>query len=524
MPILIIGAGFGGIAAAIELQKNGFDDITVLERGPGLGGTWLYNDYPGAACDVPSHLYSYSFAQRTDWSRLCSPRDEILDYLRGVARKFGVDRFLQTGVEVTSCSWNDHAGRWTVTAADGQRWDGAAVVLATGQLHRPAYPSIAGLQEFAGRAFHSAEWDHDYDLRDKRVAVIGTGASAVQFLPPIAKQAQQVVVFQRTGNWFMPRRSRPYPRAVSWAARNIPGLQAARRRFVFEYGESLTHMIRHPRTIGQLGRARSAAFMRMQLRDPQLRGKVWPRYTFGCKRVLFSSEFLPTLARPNVELVTEAIERMTPTGPQTVDGRVHEVDCVIYGTGFRTNDFMFPMEISGAGGRSLGQAWAGGPHAYLGICVPGFPSLFMMYGPNTNTSGGSIIVYLEAQATLHPSGACARTRPRRCGDRRSGRGRVAERHCGPGALCRHGVDEHVTLGIATPVGESSPTGLGRCVNTCVGRSALTRATSRCCDAARLTPAIESTKFSSSSTIIRSVGQPRHPAALATQNIAPEVRW
>ena len=398
MRVLIIGAGFGGIAAAIELQKHGFDDVTLLERAPELGGTWFYNGYPGAACDVPSHLYSYSFAQRRDWSRLCSPRDEILDYLRDVSRQFGVDRLVQTGVEVTMCTWDDDAHRWTVTAADGRTWEGAAVVVATGQLHRPAYPGINGLGDFAGHAFHSAEWDHGYDLRDKRVAVIGTGASAVQFLPSVVGQARSVIVFQRTGNWFMPRRSRPYPRSVRWAARNIPGLQAARRRFVFEYGESLTHMIRHPRTVGLLGRARSAAFMRRQLRDPELRSKVWPRYTFGCKRVLFSSEFLPALARPNVELVTDAIERMTRTGPQTADGRVHDVDCVIYGTGFRTHDFMFPMEISGTGGRTLREAWAGGPHAYLGVCVPGFPSLFVMYGPNTNTSGGSIIVYHEAQA------------------------------------------------------------------------------------------------------------------------------
>lgn len=396
--IVIVGAGFGGIAAAVELQQHGFTDITILDRAPEPGGTWFYNSYPGAACDVPSHLYSFSFAKRRDWTRLCSPQAEILAYVHQVAREFGVDRLMTFGVEVASCAWDDDAQTWTIAAADGRGWEADALIVATGQLHRPAYPRIEGLEEFAGHSFHSAAWDHDYDLRGRRVAVIGTGASAVQFVPEVAEQAGRLTVFQRTGNWFMPRRNRSYPPPVKWAIEHVPGLQEYRRRFFYQYGESLTLMIRHPRTFGLLGRLRSALFMRWQLRDPELRRKVWPHYTFGCKRILFSSYFLPALQRPNVELVAEPIERMTPAGPQTADGVVHEVDCVIYGTGFRTNDFMFPMEISGAGGRTLREVWADGPHAHLGMTVPGFPSLFVLYGPNTNTSGGSIIVYLEAQA------------------------------------------------------------------------------------------------------------------------------
>ncbi|MCU0313099.1 MAG: NAD(P)/FAD-dependent oxidoreductase [Solirubrobacteraceae bacterium] len=397
--ILIIGAGFGGIAAAIELQAHGFADVEILDRGDGLGGTWRFNDYPGAACDVPSHLYSYSFAQRRDWTRLCSPQDEILAYQEEVAREFGVDRRMTFGVEVDGCSWDAASATWTVTAADGRRWEADAVIVATGQLHRPAFPPIPGLEDFAGTAFHSAEWDHACDLRGRRVAVIGTGASAVQFVPPVAEEAGHLTVFQRTGNWFMPRRNRSYPAPVAWAIRRVPGVQAFRRRFMYHYGETLTMMIRHPRTVGLLGRLRSTLFMRWQLRgDDALRRKLWPHYTFGCKRVLFSSMWLPALRRPNVELVTERIERMTPAGPQTQDGVVHEADVVIYGTGFKTADFMFPMEITGERGASLREAWADGPHAHLGITVPGFPSLFLMYGPNTNTSGGSILVYLEAQA------------------------------------------------------------------------------------------------------------------------------
>jgi cation diffusion facilitator CzcD-associated flavoprotein CzcO len=220
----------------------------------------------------------------------------------------------------------------------------------------------------------------------------------VQFVPEIAEQAQRLLVFQRTGNWFLPRKNRPYPPFVKAIIEHVPGVQAFRRRFMFNYGESLTLMIRHPKTWGRLGHARSAAFMRWQLKDPELRRKVWPDYTFGCKRVLFSSAFLPSLQRPNVDVITQPIASLSEGGVVTADGSRHEVDCVIYGTGFRTNDFMFPMAVTGAGGRSLAEEWARGAHAHLGMTVPGFPSMFVMYGPNTNTSGGSIIVYLEAQA------------------------------------------------------------------------------------------------------------------------------
>jgi cation diffusion facilitator CzcD-associated flavoprotein CzcO len=398
LKVVIVGAGFGGLAAGIELRRHGFDDVTILEKSGDLGGTWLHNTYPGAACDVPSHLYSYSYAQRRDWSRLCSPQQEILDYLHNVSRDRGVDRLVVTGAEVTACTWDEATCRWRIETAAGPTYDADALVLATGQLHQPAFPSISDRGTFAGHSFHSAEWDHGYDLRGKRVAVIGTGASAVQFVPEIADAAQRLAVFQRTGNWFLPRRNRPYPRLLKAAFRHVPRLQDLRRTFVFTYAETLTALIRHPRTAGLVGRARSAGFMRWQLRDhPELRRAVWPDYTFGCKRVLFSSRFLPTLARPDVDLVTTPITGLTPTGVATADGRTHEVDCIIYATGFKTTEFMFPMEVLGAG-RTLRGAWADGPRAHLGMTVPGFPSMFIMYGPNTNSSGGSIIVYHEAQA------------------------------------------------------------------------------------------------------------------------------
>jgi cation diffusion facilitator CzcD-associated flavoprotein CzcO len=396
--ILIVGAGFGGIAAAIELRRSGFTEVTILEKAPDLGGTWFYNSYPGAACDIPSHLYSFSFAQRRDWSRLCSPQAEIHDYLRNVAREQQIDRLIHTNTTVTACKWRAESCRWSVETADGVDYTADILILATGQLHRPLRPHIAGVESFTGHSFHSAEWDHEYSLADKRVAVIGTGASAVQFVPEIAPRVRQMTIFQRTGNWFMPRTNRRYHAAVRAAIALTPGLQALRRKLIFNYVESLTLAIRHPETVGRIAGARSAAFMRSQLKDPRTRAKAWPRYTFGCKRILFSSSYLPTLERSNVELVTDAVTAMNEEGIVSADGATRAFDCVIWATGFQTNHFMFPMRITGSDGAELSERWSGGAHAHLGMCVPDFPNMFVMYGPNTNTSGGSIIVYLEAQA------------------------------------------------------------------------------------------------------------------------------
>ena len=397
--VIVVGAGFGGVAAAIELQQHGFTDVTVLDAADALGGTWFHNTYPGAACDVPSHLYSYSFAQRRDWSRVCSPQSEILQYVADVAQEHGIADRTVTGARVTDASWDDATATWTLSCEDGRSFTADAVVLATGQLHQPGYPRIEGRDDFAGESFHSAQWRHDIPLAGKRVAVVGTGASAVQFVPEIAEVAGHVDVFQRSGNWFLPRVNRPYPKAVRWAIEHVPGLQSYRRRFIYWFGESLTAAIRHPGTLGKAYRLVSTLHMRRQLKDPEVRAKVWPDYTWGCKRVLFSSKWLPALQRPNVEVVSDAITGIAAEGVVTGDGQLHPADVIIWGTGFRTQDFMFPMEVHGAGGRSLREEWGGSPHAHLGMLVPGFPNLFVMYGPNTNTSGGSIITYLEAQAS-----------------------------------------------------------------------------------------------------------------------------
>jgi cation diffusion facilitator CzcD-associated flavoprotein CzcO len=254
------------------------------------------------------------------------------------------------------------------------------------------------LQDFAGRSFHSARWDTQYDLSGKRVAVIGTGASAIQFVPNIVNTVAHLTVFQRSGNWLLPLKNLPYAKTISTCFRRMPALSRAWRTCISLYLEGLTAMARHPRTLGKIGKFVSSAFMRRQLRDPETRKKAWPDYPYGCKRILFSSSYLPALQRANVSLITERIVRMTPQGPETADGKIHEVDCVIYSTGFRAMDFMFPMEITGVAGRSLREAWAQGAKAHLGITIAGFPSLFVMYGPNTNTSGGSVVYFVEAQA------------------------------------------------------------------------------------------------------------------------------
>ncbi len=397
--VLIIGAGFGGLAAAIELRRHGFEDVALLEKAPELGGTWFYNRYPQCACDVPSHLYSFSFAQRRDWSRICSPREEILRYLQEVAREHGVEQLVLGGTEVAACTWDEERGRWTAQSTDGRCFAADAVIIATGQLHRPAQPRLPGAVRFGGEVFHSSQWPAGFDARGKRVAVIGTGASAVQFIPALAASAERLYVFQRSPNWFLPRRNRAYPAWLKAVFQRAPGVQAFRRGFIYCYAETLTAMVLHPRTLGRIGSAYSSAFMRLQLKDAEVRRQAWPDYTFGCKRVLFSSHYLPALQRPGVELVTERISHLTSRAVVTTDGAERELDALIYATGFRATDFMAPMEVRGREGRTLAEAWAAGAHAHLGIAVPGFPSLFFVYGPNTNTSGGSIIFYEEAQVT-----------------------------------------------------------------------------------------------------------------------------
>ena len=311
--VLIVGAGFGGIAAAIELRRHGITDVRILEKADEYGGTWFHNTYPGAACDVPSHAYSFSFSQRRDWVRLCPTQPDILRYLHEVVAEQGLEPIIETGTHVSACRWDEAARRWTVQTSRGER-TADALIVATGQLHQPATPALEG--EFAGHSFHSAEWDHGYDLRGKRVAVVGTGASAVQFVPPVAEQAAHTTVFQRTGNWFLPRRNRAYPRAYRALIERVPARPARPARVPVRLPGGPDPLHPPPAHVRARARApgRGPSCAASSRTTPSCASRIWPDYTIGCKRVLFSSTFLPALARDDVEVVTEPIERLAPGG------------------------------------------------------------------------------------------------------------------------------------------------------------------------------------------------------------------
>jgi cation diffusion facilitator CzcD-associated flavoprotein CzcO len=391
--VVIVGAGFGGIGMAIRLRRAGVHDFAVLERSNDLGGTWRDNTYPGAACDVPSHLYSFSFERRVDWSRRFPPQQEILGYLRRCAAKYGIDpRF---GTEVTEASFDETAALWRVRTAAGEELSARALVMACGQLNRPAYPAVP--DEFAGTSFHSSRWDHGCDLAGRRVAAIGTGASAIQFVPYLAERAARVYLFQRTPPYVIEKGDRPYTPWERRLLRLLPALRTLSRARTYAKFESRgLGFISFPRLMDSLEKAFRRRLAE-EVPDHDLREALTPGYVMGCKRILLSDDFYPAVTRPNVELVTEPIERISATGVVTADGREREVDVVVYGTGFRTHGFVAPMSVRGLGGRDLADAWRDGAQAYLGITVSGFPNMFMLYGPNTNLGHNSIIYMLESQ-------------------------------------------------------------------------------------------------------------------------------
>ncbi len=402
MRVAIVGAGFSGIGMGAALQRAGHEYV-IFERADDLGGVWHDNTYPGACCDVPSYVYSYSWAQRRDWSRPCSPQAEIQEYLREVATEQRVIGKVRFGTEVTEARWDPARLTWRLTLRrsapdDVEQTDADALVLGCGQLSRPSWPEIPGAGEFAGHSFHSARWDHEHDLTGERVAVIGTGASAIQFIPEIASSVAHLDVYQRSAPYLLPRRNREYTAPVRKLLRRIPGAQRLRRYGMCGVMEWLTFGLTRSRPANALTHAWSASFMRLQLRgDRTLRRRAWPDYPFGCKRILFSSSYLPALRRSNVELVSDQIDRITARGVVTGDGTERPVDTIIWGTGFATDGFVAPMRVFGAGGAELQDRWRDGAEAHRGISVAGFPNLFLLYGPNTNLGAGSIIVMLEAQ-------------------------------------------------------------------------------------------------------------------------------
>jgi cation diffusion facilitator CzcD-associated flavoprotein CzcO len=393
--VAIIGSGFGGIATAIRLQQNGFHDFVLLERATDIGGVWRDNDYPGAAVDVQCQLYSFSFAPNPHWRNFYAKQPEIHAYLQDVAQRFGLRRHLMLDCAVRRLDWNPAEQLWHLQTARGER-TAAHVVIATGALAEPVIPTLPGLDRFAGATFHSARWDHDFDLTGKRVAVIGTGASAVQFIPAIQPNAGHITVFQRTPHWIMPRHDRaigPWTRRLFNA---IPVLQRLQRLKIYLQREWIVIGFHHPRLM-TLAERRARQHLNAQVSNPVLRAQLLPDYRLGCKRILISDDYLRALDQPNVALISDGIAKVDEHGVTDAAGRHHAVDAIIFGTGFHTARLPLTDQIYGADGHTMAEAWDGNPTAYLGTSVSGFPNCYLIHGPNIGSGHNSVIYMIESQ-------------------------------------------------------------------------------------------------------------------------------
>lgn len=391
----VVGGGFGGVGALLMLTRAGFPDVTVFEKGERVGGVWHHNTYPGAACDIPSHLYEFSFAPNPRWSRRFAPQPEIQTYLEGLVRDAGLLHRVRTGTEVTRATWEDEASRWRVeTSAGIEHFD--VLLTACGQLSQPKVPSIPGGEVFAGPAFHTARWRSDVELAGRRVAVIGTGASAIQVVPAIQPHVAQLDVYQRSPGWTFPRGDFAYSEPTKAAFERYPLLQRLDRQAAFLFQElGAAAMTGRSWLLGPM-RAIGRRQINKAIEDPELRRKVTPSDEIGCKRVMLTDHWYPALARSNVSLITEPIAQLTEHAVLTADGAERPADVIVYATGFHSHAFVAPMAVIGAGGRSIDEAWRPTAKAYLGLTVPGFPNLFLIYGPNTNGGTGSVIYTIEA--------------------------------------------------------------------------------------------------------------------------------
>jgi cation diffusion facilitator CzcD-associated flavoprotein CzcO len=394
--VAVIGAGFGGLGMAIRLRQEGITDFVVLERAGDVGGTWRDNTYPGCQCDIPSHLYSFSFAPNPDWTRFFPLQEEIWDYLRRCAREYGIEPHLHLETELDDAGWDDETARWTLRTSRGTLTAGV-VVAAVGALSEPAVPPLEGLQDFAGTVFHSATWDHDHDLRGERVAVIGTGASAIQFVPRIQPLVDRLELFQRTPAWILPHPDRPVTERGRRLFRRFPATQRAMRAGIYAVLEARALGFTVEPRILRLAELQAERHLARQLPDPELRCALRPSYRLGCKRVLLSDDFYPAVAQPNVDLVRAPISRVTPSGIVTAEGAEHELDTIIFATGFRVSEMPAALRVHGRDGRSLAEAWRGSPQAYVGTTIAGFPNLFMLMGPNTGLGHNSVVYMIESQ-------------------------------------------------------------------------------------------------------------------------------
>jgi cation diffusion facilitator CzcD-associated flavoprotein CzcO len=393
--VAIVGAGFGGLGTAIRLKQAGIDDFVVLDRAAEVGGTWQVNTYPGAQCDIPSILYSFSFAPNPKWTRLYPLQPEIHQYLRDCTERFGIESHLRLRHEVLNAAWDDAQQQWVVSTDRGT-WHAQVLVGAMGPFSEPAVPNLRGLDSFRGKVFHTAAWDHDYDTTGQRVAVIGTGASAVQIIPRLQPTAKSLTVFQRTPTWIMPHPDQPmsgWPRRVF---ERLPAVQRATRTLFDLFQESLVPgFVYRPGLLKWMDLV-SRAHLRRQVRDPELRAKLTPTYRFGCKRPTFSNTYFPALAAPNTNVVTSGIREIRENGIVTADGEWHEVDAIVFGTGFRTTDNPAFDRLRGKAGRTLSEVWDGDANAYLGTTIHGFPNLFFLLGPNSVVYTSQVVT-IEAQ-------------------------------------------------------------------------------------------------------------------------------
>ena len=393
--VAIVGTGFSGLGMAIQLKRRGEDDFVVLERASDVGGTWRDNTYPGAACDIRSDLYSFSFAPKPDWSRRYGSQTEILDYLRDTAREFGVLPQIAFDTELERADWDDSLARWNLITSR-ETFTADVLIAGHGPLIEPVWPKIPGLETFAGARFHSARWKHDVPLKGKRIAVIGTGASSIQLVPELSKVAGELAVFQRTPAWIIPRGDGPTSQRRRTLFRRFPVLQRVSRRWIFRMAEVRFLGFRSA-LVARAFQVFATQFRNSQVRDPELRRKLAPDYRVGCKRILISSNFYPALSKPNVELVTEPIVRIDGSALVTADGSRREFDVLVCGTGFDATHPPIARVIHGRSGETLAEAWRSRMSALRGTAIAGFPNLFLLVGPNTNLGHNSMIYVIEAQ-------------------------------------------------------------------------------------------------------------------------------
>ena len=393
--VLVVGAGASGIGAAVTLRGLGITDFVVLEKADSVGGTWRDNTYPGCACDVPSALYSFSFAPNPEWTRAFAGQREIRDYLDAVAERYGVLPHVRCGEEMTRAQWDPVRERWQVDSTAG-RWTARTLVAGAGPWNEPLVPDIPGLESFPGEVFHSSRWNHDYDLAGRRVAVVGTGASAVQFVPAIQPEVGALHLFQRTAQWVLPKPDHYVPRAERWLMRTVPAAQRALRRFEYAAMEALGVGFRNPWLLRQAQRI-GRAHLRRSVKDPQLREALTPDYTLGCKRLLMSNDYYPALTQDNVQVHPTAVREIRGSTVVGHDDTEREVDAIVFGTGFHILDMPVAALVHGGSGRTLAERWEGSPQAYLGTNVSGFPNLFLLLGPNLGTGHSSAFMILETQ-------------------------------------------------------------------------------------------------------------------------------